>query len=467
MSAIALVAQRGRIDPRAMLWLTAAATVFSAQLIFGYPVVDKIAVSALLGLMLLGIWPRDCEVGSTARQTTLFKVHRMAFIAFALYGLVEALRGAIVLADPRVGFYAAMFALIALLAWLTTGESMEPDRAARVIALSSALYFLVYIAAGVVAEWIFGGNRVDLQGSVWSGTTVAVFPAYLAFPALAALRKDRPRDRWSFWVTLMLIVFVAFYYQSRTLWISMFVLAPLCMGLRRLAIFAAILAAFFVFFPWNDPRPLTPARFWDDFTQNVSMLQRPADLAREKAERAGDAVVGDAAAVVKESTRTPEPSPAPGESPATPVHDVDRVIAIQAAWCTATYDGAGRVLFGSGYWTSRYEMVPCIQRIAAAHNYRFPPVYDTIVRTATFNGMLVDMGVVGVLMLILLFGLTAVAIVASRTGPVLASLASLALMGLSLFTSQNYGLLLLYFAVMPAGPLLLLHGAQATARQRT
>jgi hypothetical protein len=101
-------------------------------------------------------------------------------------------------------------------------------------------------------------------------------------------------------------------------------------------------------------------------------------------------------------------------------------------------------------------MVPCIQRIAAAHNYRFPPVYDTIVRTATFNGMLVDTGVVGVLMLILLFGLTAVTIVASRTGPVLALLASLALMGLSLFTSQNYGLLLLYFAVMPAGPLLLL-----------
>jgi hypothetical protein len=189
-------------------------------------------------------------------------------------------------------------------------------------------------------------------------------------------------------------------------------------------------------------------------------------LTREKAERARDAVVGGAADLVIESTRTPEPSPVPGESPA-PVHDVDRVIAIQAAWCTATDDGVQRLLFGSGYWTSRYEMVPCIQRIATEHNYRFPPVYDTIVRTATFNGMLVDMGVVGVLMLILLFGLTAVAIVAARSGPVLASLASLALMGLSLFTSQNYGLLLLYFAVMPAGPLLLLHRAQSTTRQLT
>lgn len=563
-----------RIRGESMLWLIAAATIFSSQLVFGYAVVDKIVVYALLGVILFKVRRADRSAAASPRLSTLFKIHRLIFIVFALYGLLEAIRGMVVLGDPRVAFYASMFAVIGVLGWLSTGDTVEPARAARVIALASSIYFVLYILAGLVAESLLGMSRFDLQGSIWSGTTVAVFPAYLALPALAALPKDRARDKALFWATYLLVVLVGFYYQSRSLWIGLtafIVIGAYWLGLRRTVVTVVILAAFLLIFPWDDPKPLTPARLGDDIAESVSNPSRLPDLIIDKLDGAR-AQVGDPVALLREpaaaptaslpdpgrapadqraatsqwwsrpaepfavilgalvgaltlrllvarrlvhkkpqgtaqapvqstaitlarvgamlvgmivvaaivavgttagsnppatrsnATANPQPSipavpstPAVIEQPAAPIHDADRVIAVKAAWCATSQDGIGRLLFGTGYWTSRYEMVGCVQRIAALYNYKFPPTYNTIVRTATFNGMLVDMGLVGVSLLALLLALTALGILAARTGPWLVSLGTLGLIVLSLFTSQNYGVLLLYLALMPGGALLLFH----------
>jgi hypothetical protein len=106
-------------------------------------------------------------------------------------------------------------------------------------------------------------------------------------------------------------------------------------------------------------------------------------------------------------------------------------------------------------------MLPYIHATADEYQYRFPESYNTIVRTATFNGMLVDNGLIGMALFLSLFvltGVTALVMMWRRVGAclglVLAAGGSLALVGLSLFASSNFDMLLLYLVIMPAGPVL-------------
>ena len=107
-------------------------------------------------------------------------------------------------------------------------------------------------------------------------------------------------------------------------------------------------------------------------------------------------------------------------------------------------------------------MLPYVHEIAREVRWHFPESYNTIVRTATFNGMLVDTGIVGICLFLSLFAFVALTIVyilsgalRSQFGIEVVSFAALALLGLSLFAGSNFDMVLLYLALMPSGPIIL------------
>jgi len=424
-----------------MLLLTAGAIVFSAQMVAGYALLDEAVVYALLGLILLTSWTNLPDLRS-APASRLFRLHRSVFVLFVAYCFIQVIRGAVALGDIREIRFLMMFAALGVTAWLHFQDAIDPVRVARITVSATAVYLALYVGAGLLAEGLFGLSRFDAQGSYWSGTTVALFPAIVVMPALAALPRKERSDRWLFWCTFLLITFAAFYYQSRLGWLVLacfLLLGASHLGWRRFAIASCVVGLFVLYFPWDKTGPLIPgtlaAEMWDNFTHTSPQLLEA------KTER----MVGTVPVRV-ESARD---------------QDIDRLLALKAVWCHATEGTVLRFLFGTGYWTHRYELLECIHRVATAIDYEFPPSYRQAVRTATFNGSVVDTGFVGLILFAALFILTAWTIVQSRAGPRVISIGTLGMAGLSLFVSANYDVLLLYIVLMPAGPLLLLHARPA------
>jgi hypothetical protein len=84
------------------------------------------------------------------------------------------------------------------------------------------------------------------------------------------------------------------------------------------------------------------------------------------------------------------------------------------------------------------------------------------VRTAFFNGLLTDAGIVGMAMLFSLFAISIMRayLSKSRQRPVI--LVSLIFLMGWLFISSSYDTMIFYFALMPHGPLMTLLGSKVS-----
>jgi hypothetical protein len=153
------------------------------------------------------------------------------------------------------------------------------------------------------------------------------------------------------------------------------------------------------------------------------------------------------------------------------VDDIDRKLAVIAAGHYVMNDGVSTLLFGTGYYAHRVKLLRVFREVALKYGFTFPASYRTIVRTATFNGMLVDTGLVGILLLAALFVLTGLSVIETAglkallaPGPQLMSIVSLGLIALSLLVGEMYDVVLLYISLMPFGAILTLYpSAESTA----
>jgi hypothetical protein len=235
-----------------------------------------------------------------------------------------------------------------------------------------------------------------------------------------------------------------------------------------------------ILFPWTHFAKLTPQRFAEDIQEKLSSIPEGQPL--EDLDRFRAAIFAGAA---YELTRLAHRlrGALPGDTMHDEMHDdeyssvqdVDRRLALIAATRYVTSHGVGTLLLGTGYYTHRYLLIESFHDVSAEYGYEFPASYDTIVRTATFNGMLVDDGVTGILLLAAAFSLTGVSLLHSTRhrrfalGPCFVSVGSLGLLWLSLFIGANYDMVLVYLAVMPSGAILALYPAvidQALTKSR-
>ena len=445
----------------------------------GYAIIDEIVIYLFLFWWLWRQWIRGGRLASVDDEPVLVRLHRALFVAFALYCAVQSVRGMVYLGDLRVIRFVVFFIMLAALALIWPGGP-EGIRV-RGVVLAGLVYFAVYLAMGLVYEIAGGGNRFDLQGRWWVGTSVAMVPAAILVPAIASLPRDGA-DRWLYWSTLSVLMLASFYYQSRFGWaavLCLLVLGGPVLGMGRVVIGLIFFVALVVWFPWTAVGPLTWQAVEAEMARNPlervvrfagamtgwpqALLELEARLALDGGrganrqtvaklqERSKSVVISEGYSSIGAKREDKEKRSFIGVSVTA---DKDRVVAVEAAWCTDGEGGVGRMLFGTGYWTHRYQMIQCIEKISSREGYRFRGVYRRIVRTAMFNGMLVDTGLVGTGLLLGLFIATGLYIIRRRNAIRLVSLGALALLWLSLFVGMPYDLVTLYVALMPGSIML-------------
>lgn len=397
------------------------------MMVAGYGLVDEylmacILLGALLRLSLRPVGPAP----PPARQGSLGKLHRQVFFLFVFYMTYQSLRGMIMLGDLRVARFVIFFAAIGVLAYII-GKGYfylpPPHRLARHLLLGTSVYFVLYMGQGLVAEFFRGMGRYDTQGIEWSGSTIGMFPLYIAMPPALFLLKGRG-SRLGF-ITVALSVAAAFYYDSRfsLLAVTAFMVLSLrILNIRRVAVLAAVVLAAMVFLAAGIE----------------------GEGIGEKIDNLGKALYSSASAF----TGSPRES------------DMDRKLHVIAAVRTVA-DNPLRAVFGTGFYTHRYEMVPYLAE--AIESYGLSIVVSDITRPASFSAFLVDTGLVGLILLGMNFLLTAHALIIGTKDKGYRNLLllSLALVVLSMFISLNYDLVLFYLAFMPAGLLIQAGGCEA------
>lgn len=447
--------------------IATAAIVFSAVMISGYAVLDEIIVYILLAAflpILLHSAPADLS--------PLENVHRALYIAFCIYFAAQAVRGAVVL-DYRIIRFVVMFLALGLIAWrLISSNDFDRTIVARLICWSVSIYLLGYITAGLVAENGFGVSRFALQGFLWSGTSVAVFPALLSYPAMAQIARSAPSGagRAVLYLTFATILLAGFYYESRSVWLSLIifiVLAVPLLGAARATTMAAIYLLFVVGFPWNHEKLLTPSQFVRDVAAIVQPKGGGVGTVLElKGVRFGLAVFGGflpgkvreriaETAVVRQAIGDAESSLSAFADPAgLGTQDIDRKVALIGAMRFMMNDGLMRVLFGTGYYTHRVVLIPEFHIIAREYGWSLPATYDTAVRTATLSAAIVDTGLIGGVLWLSLFGCAALQLARSSMAMAAVGFATFGFILMSYLVSMNLDMMVMYLALMPRGPIL-------------
>lgn len=236
--------------PRRLWSLVIAAGVLASGLVIeGASFIDEMLVGAAMVAVLLR--PPTASRPDTLGSALLpHRSHLPLFLVTCGYMGGQSLRGLASTHDlPKIR-WVLFFLLVAMLAvGLARRRPPLPSRreAAVLLCGSGLAYFVTYVAVGLMNEVFLGGSKYDIQNASWGGTTYAAFAVIVVIPAAVLLLRDRsPRARRLAWVTLALITFQAFYYDSRASWVALIVFivaaAPV-IGVRRTAVFAGTFAA--------------------------------------------------------------------------------------------------------------------------------------------------------------------------------------------------------------------------------
>lgn len=453
-------------------WLAVivGAIILSGPMVLGYAVLDELALAVML-VFALPAWLS----ASADPMSRLESSHRMLWMLFAAYMILQCVRGAVFLGDIRVARFLVMFVALGAVAWAssrTQHHEGAPLKVARYVCVGSTVYFAAYMLVGVVAEWGPGINRFSLQGWIWSGTSTAVFPVYLALPAIYVLSGSHERIDHRIIFGLCATLFgTAIYYESRSLFLALLILILLGarkLGSRRTIVLVLAYLATILFSPWDDEGLLTYTRVVRDVSQKL--FTRDASDQCGEVVRFGNTLVGAIFTipnicpdkqldVVSASAIASTIASAIGTAIAPPVklgQDADRKLAILAAFEFIKKASPVDAMLGHGYYTHRYTLVPVFHEVAERHHYSFPQRYAGIVRTATFTGMIADTGVIGIFLFSALFLFTASGVALRAGSGRILFLGALGLILISLVDSLNYDVVLLYLVLMPRGPLLLM-----------
>ncbi|MBI5643598.1 MAG: hypothetical protein HY954_09030 [Deltaproteobacteria bacterium] len=135
------------------------------------------------------------------------KDHKVIFIVWAFYMVAESFVGMFLNDDIRITRWILFYSLLILIFLIMHFRGdMFPfprfRRFASITLITSVLYFLSYLAHGMMIERILGvgefgrfAAQFETEGILWSGSATAVFPALIAMPVAIILMNDRSLKR--------------------------------------------------------------------------------------------------------------------------------------------------------------------------------------------------------------------------------------------------------------------------------
>ena len=199
--------------------------------------------------------------------------------------IFQSTRGMIELESLRKIRWVIYYAMLGILPFIISrrGFPVPSGRKISLIVVSAALgYFLLYFAVGLFYEIIAGELRWNIQNVEWGGTVYAAFPLVIAVPALIFSIKDKSRIyRRVAWITLIIIVSTAFYYDSRASWLAIlgfFIVALPMLGFRKsiccLFVFL-IIPGLFANFIWTSQSDL--GAFGDMLFKSTKLFWAPSE----------------------------------------------------------------------------------------------------------------------------------------------------------------------------------------------
>lgn len=464
--------------------------VTSGLKMLGQVVVDEYVAALLVAVLGILLWKKRISL-ARPDQGTLARIHRVLFFVLMGYLFLQAVRGLFVLDDPRMIRWIGAFVLIGVLGYLLPRLPFPRPRAERVsflIVLSSSVYFLVYMASGIIAEFVRGISRYDLQHLEWAGTAGAVIPVLFALPAMFLLweKAGSWRRRALIMASYAVIIIMSFYYDSRAVWFVIlgFTIAVFILGvlLRRRSIAAAgflFFAVFALMFQAQVPLGQTNLgfeRFLPVRTERIvsflpqkgtkPKLEKGEEKKYEKPELAAPIATSfesneqriiltkAALRAVGENTKKEPKPPVPVEEEGS-----ERKTDISAK--EGRTISLSPLLWGKGWYVARVTLVEDFNILLEEHGLPAVTVYSgNKIQPSGFAALLIDTGLFGMLLIIATGAVTLLRLFqrGSAYGLYAAALFAgiLGSMFLWLFVANITPFLLLYIVIAPGGILFLM-----------
>ena len=380
----------------------------------------------LTGFILLGALHRRL-VDKDHRNIVNQDDHRLLFGLWIGYMIMESVIGVIVNSDPRISFWILFYAELGLLSYILYHRGKDlPFPSVRqfsiIVLVTVLIYNIAFLTYGVIIENVLGikYGRFAAQflfrdtSFVWSGASIAPYPTIIGMPAaILAINNNSFKSRMIALVSTFFMIVTAFYYDSRAAYMIIF--GILLVSIRKIRFFKTIIIiiAFIPVFNYFI-ESTHKSEFFDDLVSGTQILWSPSerDLPRQK-------------------------------------HTL-------AAFLRIT-DNVVTFFIGDGIYSHKVTIKPYMEKVY--ENVPAAPITiksqelrdDDFVRTNAFSAQLIDTGIIGMLLLILLFICTSYKVI-YRKGPYTILLLAILLLAFAWqFSINTTGIMLFYLLFMPCG----------------
>jgi len=392
-------------------------------MIKGYCLIDEFLLYCLLFGAFLAI-----SIGAVPSRRTepsrLDKFHYLFFFLLIAYLIIQSFRGLIIWGDWRIIRWIIFYLSLGLLSFIISKKDFPAPNKKQIILLiffSTFFYFISYLAHGLIAEKFRGLSWINLQGAEWSGTAYAVFPMILAIPSALFLIRDKVvKYKLIGWLVLIILLLTGFYYDSRISFLTILaflLISPFILKIQRSIIFLLCFLLIFSLF-LNSEIGKRVFRNIGGFYQTMYRSTITVFL---------------------------------GESGQRP-SDLDRYAAWQGALMTINTDWS-TLFWGYGIHSSHFVMQPYLQKLYTEY---LPGVAASEnIRTTGIAAFLVEIGLIGMFLLIINFILTALKIISQTSFEFkITAILILLISFIWPFISNIQDIVLFYLLIMPPGLLI-------------
>lgn len=401
--------------------LVMATILGTGPMVVGYGIVDEYWLAcALMGVLLVVSIKKIRNV-----KNVFYNFHFIVFTILMFYMVFQSFVGLLVLNDVKIVRFIILFSMLWLLSFVISSfekifPAPPPKQFINTLFTIITLYLIIYISVGLLTEILVGRNRFELQGFIWTGTTVAVFPVFLALPILFLYINEKSLKAWKVTFILLAITFTAVYYDSRIIYLVLILLGLFSFPLKKITskkIFrwqiVIIVATLSIFLAVGRKNNATAKQFLIGIGQTVT------------------GIMGN-----------PRLSDAPRR--------LDVLASLDVIVCEPMHG-----IFGSGMGTHKYIIVDYYNKLLSQQMGQYKS--EKLRRIATFPAFIIDTGIIGISLLCICFLATAQEIIFYTKGRKEIRkylLLPLCLSFFSMFISINYDLVLFYFMFMPSGILI-------------
>jgi|SRR3989338_6741467 len=381
----------------------------------------------LTGFIMMGALQHRSVDKGHLRNAVRRDDHKLMFGLWVGYMIMESVIGVIANSDPRISFWIIFYALLGLLSYILCCRGRDfPFPSIRqfsiIVLVTVSLYNIAYLAYGIIIENVLGiqYGRFAAQflfrdtSFVWSGPSIAPYPTIIGMPAaIVAMNDGSFRVRMLVLVSVFFMMATAFYYDSRAAWIVIF--CVLLVSLRKIRV-SKIITIILIFLPafYYFMGSMKTSDFFGEIASGTQILWSPSekDVPRQK-------------------------------------HTVAALLRVT--------DNMVTFFVGDGIYSHKLTIIPYMQKVY--ENVPAAPIViqsqelrdDDFVRTNAFSALLIDTGVIGMMLLILLFIFTAYKVI-SQKGPHRAVLLTTLFLTFTWQFSINMtAITLFYLLFMPSG----------------